>query len=65
MGFQKIASMMVWGCIRAHGMAGNLTMWEGSKNDQSYIQVLEQNMLTSMTLNVSLLYFNFVGSKND
>ena len=43
---QKPASVMVWGCVSAHGM-GNLHICEGTINAERYIQVLEQHMLPS------------------
>ncbi len=43
---QKPASVMVWGCVSAHGM-GNLHICEGTINAERYIQVLEQYMLPS------------------
>uniref|UniRef100_A0AAR2M5U8 Tc1-like transposase DDE domain-containing protein n=1 Tax=Pygocentrus nattereri TaxID=42514 RepID=A0AAR2M5U8_PYGNA len=43
---QKPASLMVWGCVSAHGM-GNLHICEGTINAERYIQVLEQHMLPS------------------
>ncbi len=46
---QKPASLMVWGCISAYGM-GSLHILEGNMNTGSYIKVLEQNMLSSLTL---------------
>ncbi len=38
---QKPASLMVWGCISAHGM-GSLHVLEGTMNAEMYIKVLEQ-----------------------
>ncbi len=43
---QKPASLMVWGCISAYCM-GSLHVLEGTRNDERYIQVLEQHMLPS------------------
>ncbi|KAJ0019198.1 hypothetical protein NQD34_006767 [Periophthalmus magnuspinnatus] len=40
---QKPASVMVWGCVSAHGM-GNLHMCEGTINADRHIQVLEQRL---------------------
>ncbi len=46
---QKPASLMVWGCISAYGM-GSLHVLEGNMNTGSYIKVLEQHVLSSLTL---------------
>ncbi len=46
---QKPASLMVWGCINAYSM-GSLHILEGNMNTGSYIKVLEQHMLSSLTL---------------
>ncbi len=43
---QKLASLMVWGCIGAYGM-GSLRVLEGTMNAERYINVLEQHMLPS------------------
>uniref|UniRef100_A0AAR2K5U3 Tc1-like transposase DDE domain-containing protein n=1 Tax=Pygocentrus nattereri TaxID=42514 RepID=A0AAR2K5U3_PYGNA len=43
---QKPASLMVWGCVSAHGMS-NMHICEGTINAKRYIQVLEQHMLPS------------------
>ncbi len=43
---QKLASLMVWGCIGAYGM-GSLHVLEGTMNAERYIKVLEQHMLPS------------------
>ena len=43
---QKPASVMVWGCVSAHGM-GNLHICEGTINAERYIQVLEQHIVPS------------------
>ncbi len=43
---QKPASLMVWGCMSACGMA-SLHIWKGTINAERYIQVLEQHMLPS------------------
>ena len=43
---QKPASVMVWGCVSAHGM-GNLHICEGTINAERYIQAVEQHMLPS------------------
>ena len=43
---QKLASVIVWGCISAHGMV-NLHICEGTLNAERYIQVLEQHILPS------------------
>ena len=40
----KPASVMVWGCVSAHGI-GNLPICEGYINAEMFIQVLEQHML--------------------
>uniref|UniRef100_A0AAY5JWH1 Tc1-like transposase DDE domain-containing protein n=1 Tax=Esox lucius TaxID=8010 RepID=A0AAY5JWH1_ESOLU len=37
---------MVWDCMSACGM-GSLHIWKGTINADSYIQVLEQHMLSS------------------
>lgn len=38
---QKPASVMVWGCVSAHCMMGNLHIHEGTIKAEKYIQVLE------------------------
>uniref|UniRef100_A0A9J7X381 Uncharacterized protein n=1 Tax=Cyprinus carpio carpio TaxID=630221 RepID=A0A9J7X381_CYPCA len=43
---QKLASLMVWGCMSACGM-GSLHILKGTINAERYIQVLEQHMLPS------------------
>ncbi len=43
---KKPASLMVWGCINAHGM-GSLHVLEGSMNAERCLKVLEQHMLPS------------------
>ncbi len=43
---QKPAYLLVWGCISAYCM-GSLHVLEGTRNDERYIQVLEQHMLPS------------------
>ncbi len=43
---QKPASLMVWGCICAYGMA-SLHVLEGIMNAERYIKVIEQHMLPS------------------
>ena len=43
---QKPASVMVWGCVSAHG-TGNLHICEGTIKAERYTQVLEQHMLPS------------------
>ena len=43
---QKLASVIVWGCVNAHG-TGNLHICKGTINAERYIQVLEQHMLPS------------------
>ncbi len=44
--FTKPAYLLVWGCISAYCM-GSLHVLEGTRNDERYIQVLEQHMLPS------------------
>ena len=41
---QKLASLMVWGCMRAYGV-GSLHIWNSTINAEQYIEVLEQHML--------------------
>lgn len=43
---QKPASVMVWGCISAHGM-GELHVCEGTIDSEAYIRILERHMLPS------------------
>ncbi len=43
---QKLASLMVWGCISAYCM-GSLHVSEGTMNAGSYIKVFEKHMLPS------------------
>lgn len=38
--FKKPESVIVWGCINAHGI-GNLHIYEGAINAEEYKQVLE------------------------
>ncbi len=45
-GFQKPASLMLWGCISAYGM-GSLHVLEGTMNAERYIKVLKQHLLPS------------------
>lgn len=55
---QKPVSVMVWGCVNAHGM-GNRHISEGTINAEKYIEVLEQHMLPSTTFSgMSLLIFS-------
>ena len=44
---QKPASVVVRGCVSAHGIMGNLHISEGTISAEKYIQVLEQHMLRS------------------
>ena len=43
---QKPASVMVWGCISAHGM-GDLHICEGTIDAEAYVGILERHMLPS------------------
>ena len=43
---QKPASLMVWGCISAHGM-GDLHICEGTIDVEAYVGILERHMLPS------------------
>ncbi len=43
---QKLASLMVWGCICAYSK-GRLHVLGGTMNAERFIQVLEQHMLLS------------------
>ena len=43
---QKSASMMVWGCISAHGM-GDLHICEDTIDAEAYVEILERHMLLS------------------
>ena len=43
---KKPASVMVWGCISAHGM-GNLHICEGTIDVEAYAGILERHMLPS------------------
>ena len=43
---QKPASVMVWGCISAHGM-GDLHICEGTIDAEAYLGILERHMLPS------------------
>ena len=43
---QKPASVMVWGCISAHGM-GDLHICEGTIDAEAYVGILERHMLLS------------------
>ena len=43
---QKPASMMVWGCISAHGM-GDLHISEGTIDAEAYVGILGRHMLLS------------------
>ena len=43
---QKPASVMVWGCISAHGV-GDLHICEGSTYAEAYVGILERRMLPS------------------
>ena len=43
---KKLASVMVWGCVSAHG-TGNLHICEGTIKAERYMQVLEQHILPS------------------
>ncbi len=43
---QKLASLMVWGCISAYSMC-SLYVLEGTMNAERYVKVLEQHMLPS------------------
>ena len=42
---QKQASVMVWGCISAHGI-GDLHICEGTINAEAYVGILERHVLS-------------------
>ena len=44
---QKPTSVMVQGCVSAHGTTGNLHIYIGTINAERYIQVLDQHILPS------------------
>ena len=44
---RSTTSVMVWGCISVHG-TGELAVLEGNINHRDYIEVLDQNLLSSV-----------------